>query len=272
MGLVQFFSEITFPPLVWFFQAVTFLGTEFFFLTLLPVLIWCWKKELAIPLTLILYSTFLINTGLKEWFQIARPDVVFHRADAEGFGFPSGHAQSAVMLWGYLAWRFKTYKWPALLIFLIGFSRVFLGVHTPAQVVGGWTIGATTLLIFVWLSSTIEKKNLVFPPLGTSLIFVFVGMTVSIQFPDPTVVKLSGLMAGACTAFLIEPRLIDFDPVTSLPKQVFKIIFAVAGVILVRVALKAVLPELPVSDWLRYGATGVWIGLGAPWLFNRIDN
>lgn len=272
MDLVQFFFGIKFPPLVWFFQGVTFLGTELFFLTLLPIIIWCWKKDLAIPLTLVLYITFLVNTGLKEWFQIPRPDPMFFRTEADGFGFPSGHAQSAAMLWGYLAWRIKSYKIPVLLILLIGISRIFLGVHTFSQVVGGWTIGASTLLAFIWASSTIEKKKLTFPPLGTVLIFLLFGIMISIQIPNHEVVKLSGLMAGACSAFLLEPYLIDFDPAVKWQKQILKIIVAVAGVILIRVLLKSALPDTLVSDWVRYASTGIWIGLGAPWFFNRLGD
>jgi len=272
MDLVSVLHNVQFPPLVWFFKAVTFLGTEFFFLTLLPIVIWCWKKEYALPLILLLYSTFLINTGLKEWFNIARPDLAFHRVHAEGLGFPSGHAQSAVMLWGYFAWRFKSYKWPVLLIFLIGFSRIFLGVHTTFQVVGGWTIGFVTLMASIWIMNTIEKKRLDFPPVGTALLFIFSGMLVAIQFPDPSIVKLSGLMAGVTAAFVLEPKLVDFDPSTKWFKQIIKIVIGVAGVLAVRISLKYILPDVLISDWLRYGLTGVWIGLGAPWLFRRLGD
>lgn len=270
--MVEALHGIQFPPLVWFFRGITFLGTEFFFLTLLPILIWSWKKELALPLTLLLYSTFLINTGLKEWFQIPRPDIMFHRADAEGYGFPSGHAQSAVMLWGYLAWRFKSYKLPIALIFLIGFSRVFLGVHTTLQVVAGWSIGFATLLLSIWIIETIKKRNLVFPPTGSVLLFVLLGMMISVQFPEPSIVKLSGLMSGITAAFIVEPYVVDFDPRTKWYKQVIKIIIGVAGVLAVRIILKSVLPEVLVSDWLRYGISGVWIGLGAPWVFRRLGD
>lgn len=272
MDLVQIFYKVDFPPLVWFFQAVTFLGTEYFFLTLLPILFWCYKKELGLPLTFILYFTFLLNTGLKELFEIPRPDELFHRADADGYGFPSGHAQSAVMLWGYLGYRYKWLNKALAMIFLIGFSRIFLGVHTLDQVVAGWTIGTVTLISFIWVEKIIKNRSLNFPPLGTSLAILLFGMMISIQFPDPTTVKLSGLMVGVSAGFLYEPHLVDFDPITRWSKILIKIILGVGGMLLIRTTLKFLLPDILVADWLRYGLSGVWIGLGAPLVFNKLGN
>lgn len=79
---------------------------------------------------------------------------------APGWSFPSGHATVATAVYGFIAYamtralpgfreRFEVGFWAAILILLVGFSRIFLGVHYVTDVLGGFMVGAFWLLIGV---------------------------------------------------------------------------------------------------------------------------
>ncbi len=90
----------------------------------------------------------------------ARPDEVFAWVPRGGYSFPSGHTTSSILFYGLLAfflWRMAkkgiARKLVVLVfgigIFLIGFSRVYLGVHWPSDVLAGWALGGSLLVVFI---------------------------------------------------------------------------------------------------------------------------
>jgi undecaprenyl-diphosphatase len=104
-------------------------------------------RELLLFLFAVIGSS-LLNPLLKSVFHLQRPTL--HRlVEQTGYGFPSGHAMGAFSLYGitaYLFWRHIRSKkglivWiavSAFLILAIGISRIYLGVHYPSDVVGGY--------------------------------------------------------------------------------------------------------------------------------------
>ncbi|MEA3459879.1 MAG: phosphatase PAP2 family protein, partial [Chloroflexota bacterium] len=129
-----------------FFQGVTFLGEENFYLLFLPLIYWCVDKRVGIGLAYISLSSIYLNSVLKPIFRIPRPSdpriaVLWEANDPS---FPSGHAQNAVANWGLLATQFRRRAFVALvalLILLIAFSRLYLGVHYPQDLMGGLLVG-----------------------------------------------------------------------------------------------------------------------------------
>jgi undecaprenyl-diphosphatase len=104
---------------------------------------------------------WILNGSLKELFQRSRPEVVPHLRDVYSLSFPSGHAMTSAVVYltlGALLMRIaerratKIYcmSAAALVTFLVGSSRIYLGVHYPTDVLAGWLIGLSWAL-FCWL-------------------------------------------------------------------------------------------------------------------------
>ncbi len=170
----------------------SFLGQEQFFLLILPTLYWSVDTRLGLRVGLILLVSVGLVTTLKMVFHGPRP--YWYSPQVQGFaaetsfGVPSGHAQNAVGVWGMLADGLKKkWAWPAAIavIFLIGFSRMYLGVHFPHDVIVGWLVGTLLLWAFLalwdrvgeWFTRLSVDQQLLFTFLA-SLVFILLGLLV----------------------------------------------------------------------------------------------
>ena len=152
-------------------KTFSYLGIEEFFIIFL-VCVWAVNYKLSIKLGVILMLSSSTNTIFKTLFAQPRPywtDLrVINGWGAEtGFGLPSGHSQTPLSLYGLLAVKLKK-RWFTILsifiIFMIGFSRVMLGVHFPTDVLVGWLFGGLLLWLFMKyedkFSGWFNKKSL----------------------------------------------------------------------------------------------------------------
>ncbi len=146
----------------------TFLGSEEFFLVVLPLVYWCVDASMGMRIGVIVLFTGGINDILKLTFHGPRPYWVSTQVKAlaaeTSFGVPSGHAQIATGLWGMAAAQIKRRWawWVAIfVIFMIGISRLYLAVHFPHDVLLGWAIGAFVLWGFLrwWDAIALWAKN-----------------------------------------------------------------------------------------------------------------
>jgi undecaprenyl-diphosphatase len=112
---------------------------------------------------------WLLNVALKELFQRARPQIVPHLREVLPLSFPSGHAMTSAAVYltlGALLMRIsknrltKIYCMAVAMLatFLIGVSRIYLGVHYPTDVIAGWLVGLSWAL-FCWIvERAIERR------------------------------------------------------------------------------------------------------------------
>ena len=249
---------------------VSLLGDDIFYVVLFPTIFWFWKRSKAVRLTVLLCTSIYINFVLKEAFQLPRPENVGF-IEADGFSFPSGHAQHAVVLWGYLAWTVrKHFAFASFTSFFIGLSRLYLGVHWPGDVVGGWVIGATLLVLFILLSGKIDRSrySLSAPPVAGILVVVtlWLGLFSSVTYSGIVMGALLGLIAGATAA--------NYVNIPSFSRS------TIAGAMVVTIGAAGLYGIYRVVSFLRDGGEGAlfivlavigfWISLGAPWLSGKV--
>lgn len=152
-------------------KAFSFLGSEDFFMMVLPLLYWSIDAALGLRVGIILLVGSSLNDAAKLAFHGSRPywlsTKVHAFASETSFGLPSGHSSTAVGVWGMLASQIKKpWMWISaiLIILLIGISRMYLGVHFPTDVVLGWLFGALILWVVLrlWEPTTtwLKKKSL----------------------------------------------------------------------------------------------------------------
>lgn len=148
--LIQSFGVWLVTPM----RLISTVGNEEFFLIVMPILYWSVDSALGLRVAVILLFSNGINAAVKLAVHSSRPYWISQDIQAysteQSFGFPSGHAQIAAGIWGYIATRLHSPRWRiflVVLIFLIGFSRVFLGVHFISDVAAGWAIGGLIVLL-----------------------------------------------------------------------------------------------------------------------------
>jgi len=168
LNIIYTLSSIRSPVGVGIFSLVTDLGGA---VVVVPVaffvcaMFW-YRKELlyAIGLFASLLGAELAKNIIKEIVMRPRPPVALHAVVENGWSFPSGHATEAMALYGFLiyaTWKFAPVQWRAPLtilfsaiILLVGFSRMYLGIHYPSDVIGGFAVGA----LFLWLGVLVGKR------------------------------------------------------------------------------------------------------------------
>ena len=128
------------------------------------------RKNYAIPAAVTLIFSALLNLILKNAFAVQRPDATEHLTNAAGYGFPSGHAMNGMVFISILLFLFLVHSenskiiiiipaiiFAAIFILLIGFSRMYLGVHTPTDILAGYSLGLS--ISIVSLKIYINKKR-----------------------------------------------------------------------------------------------------------------
>lgn len=126
-------------------------------------------KKIGIPIAVVAIVGSAINKAIKHIVMRPRPDVSLHLIDQGGWSFPSGHSISSLLLYGFLAWLILYYvkdKWAAnvatviltLLWMGVGLSRIYLGVHYPTDVLGGWMLGMVVMMVTMIIIEKIEIK------------------------------------------------------------------------------------------------------------------
>jgi membrane-associated phospholipid phosphatase len=281
LNFIIMIQKINTPLLDSFFRAITLLGDELFYLLLFPFLLWCVDFYLGIRVGIIFLLSVYVNSGAKEIFQQPRPfDLLpeIQKVHASGYGFPSGHAQSSLVVWGSIAY-WKKQIWirnlSVLLILLIGFSRIYLGVHFPTDILGGWLFGGLILglsyFIFLKIKLDFIQGNMIFKIIGITL---FPVILLQIQ-SSPDIISSVAALTGVGYGLLFFHSFIEGIQPGNWLQRLFSFLVGIIGMGILYLGLKLILPSegqsfYQLSRFFRYLLLGIWISFGAPWLFIRM--
>lgn len=309
------------PVIIWFqglgdwligpMKLFTFLGNEEFYLLLMPIVLWCVNARLGFHGGLIILTSSSLNSILKLAFGLPRPYWVSKQVQAFGggttFGLPSGHAQNAISIWGWLATQIR-HRWGRIslgfVIFMISISRIFLGVHFPTDVLAGLAVGALLLWGLIKLEEQVQKrlKELrvgmkVLAAFAASLIVLVMGIAINfvtserpvpqswvdqaeVAYPQADSIDPRGqndltAIAGALFGFSAGGALLfswrGFNASGSLEKRALRYLVGVIGIAALYYILKLIFPsgDTFLAQTLRYVRYAA-VGFWASYLAPRL--
>ncbi len=274
--LIAFLQNLRLGPVEYLFRAITFLGDDEFYMIFFSVLIWCVNKSLGFWGAFVLLSSATVSNLIKDITLLERPPIEGVTHPEGSYAFPSGHTLTAVTVWGYLGVRLKNknfWIWVFAAVILIAFSRMVLGYHFLGDILGGFAFGIPFLLLFLWVGNLLAEKGLIdkftTPLLLALSIAVPVFLVAVLPGADPP--KILGYLAGASFGYIIEKEKLRMTVKSPIYFQIFKVIAGVVVLFGIIVGLGGLLPsDVTPLGFIRYALGGVWVTLGAPYLFTSV--
>jgi glycerophosphoryl diester phosphodiesterase len=275
-----------FQPIAVFF---TRLGYQEFYIFVLPLVYWCIDRSTGVALAFLSLLSIWINNAVKYLFAIPRPSDLRIRVPLPESdpSFPSGHAQNAVVVWGYLAYRMRSWVfWAVAGIAILGISlsRIVLGVHYPQDMIGGWLIGLVVLVTYAkaapsvgrWLDrQRLALQLVVAVTIPLLLMYLHPAHTEGL-YPAQWAIRPMSAALGIGVGMAMERAYVRFDVRGSWWRRVLRFLVGIAVVAVSYVVLSLAIPD-GLSNSLqsglrivRYALLG-WVGsFLCPWLFLRL--
>ncbi len=296
MAFLRFLEGLRTPFGDAFFSTITHLGEETFFIVFGLIFFWCINKKEGYYLLSIGFIGTVVNQFLKLLFRVPRPWVKDEnftiveaaREEATGYSFPSGHTQSSVGVFGGIA-RWNKKLWLRIICIaacvLVPISRMYLGVHTPADVLVSVIIA---LILIFGLYPLIHKcfENIkAMRILLVSMIVLSVGLLTFVtlyNFPSDVdmtnlengtknAYKMLGCTLGIWVAFELDNKFIKFDTSGTLLAQILKFSIGVIPLLVIKSGLKSPLYALFggsfLADGVRYFLIVMFAGCVWPLTF-----
>jgi hypothetical protein len=257
----------------------------------LPLVVWCFDEKKGIRLGITLMISILLNMVLK--FALDQPRPFWEAWDpavgiiSERFnGFPSGHAQNSLVM-GIIAasWGGKKRHYALALFFslLIGFSRIYLGVHFPTDLLGGWILGGLVLGGYFLLGGRVEAALIKGGPRLQRIAAAAAAFVMILYRPQAEILMPGAFVLSMGLGYSFTARRFRFSA-----EGVFgrtgtarfltlgaRFIAGAAGMTLIFIVLErldrgAESPYYLLFYFFSLLFPGLWVYSGAPWLFQRL--
>ncbi len=271
--VLQYLENIRTDFLTMIFTTITILAEKYFLILLLSILYWCVDKIKSVRLSWFVLVNGNVTGIIKNSVAMPRPFeagvVIPIRAEtATSYSFPSGHTGAATSFWGGSMVIFKSTPVIILgiiMILLTGFSRLYLGVHWPVDVLGALLFG----VISIYLADvTLGEKAVMsrWHVIGASL-FVCLIMLLPV---DGDLYKMAAALWGLTLGIYVEQNFIHFEVKQKTKIQILKLIIGITGMLIFYIGCKKLFPDDKIFHMLRYSLVLFWISAGAPYLFKKL--
>ena len=239
---MEWVLSIRSPIITPLFQYITWLGYSDFLFLFIPFCYWFCDRRIYSALPQFVFISALLNSFAKSLFKDPRPDDSLNidpwlNTFDPSFGFPSGHAHLAVVIWGFIFLKSNNIFIKAvamLLLVSISFSRIYLGVHDIGDVIGGVILGIISLLFIEFLLkdrlvllNQFDSKypGLIYLLLVIILLFIWPNDDISI------VIGLGFLIIGFWLGQFIDKRSFEFNNSFNLKLKFISGVIALVGFI-----------------------------------------
>ena len=297
--------QVLSPALDGIMNGFSFLGRIEFYLVFIPFIYWAVDRRIGVRTLLILIYTDFIASSFKLLFHEPRPywigDVKPLSAETS-YGIPSSHSSNSLAVGGYLITRVKEnwLKWLiGIVVFFIAFSRLYLGVHFPQDVLFGWLIGFAVLwavtkwgkLVRDWLDGKSLSTQIGLGFLDSILIALtgFIIRFIIAGTPDPVewsqysteartvtqFITLAGAAFGTYAGYALMRKYASFDAKGDWTKRGIRYLVGIFGLLLLYFGLSQLFDLFAVDEsvpgyilrYIRYSLATFWATFLAPWIF-----
>ena len=265
MEFLYLLERIRVPGLNECMLLITHLGEEMTFLVLAMVFFWCVDKKRGYLIMSVGFMGTMLNQFMKLWFRIPRPWVLdpdftileAAREAAAGYSFPSGHTTSAVATFGAIGITSQNKKtsWICVILaVLVGMSRMYIGVHTPTDVLVG---ALTSIILLLMLYRPVMNGKHMYGVLKVMMVLAIGLLAFVMLYPFPEDVDAHNLESGLKNAFtmvgsvggvgfvyLMEKKYVNFDTRAVWWAQILKAVLGFGLVLAVKEGLRAPLEAL----------------------------
>ena len=299
MEVLYFFESIRNVVLDTFFSVITLGGEETVFMALGMIFFWCVNKYRGYYLLCVGFAGTVINQFLKMLFRVPRPwikdpnfTIVESAKDAAtGYSFPSGHTQTSVGLFGGIALTTKQI-WLRIvgiaLAVLVPISRLYLGVHTPADVLVSTIVALILVFAFLPLFKKAEKSPaIMYTIFGVfaAAIIAFICFVCLYEFPADVYTDglhnlesarkngftLLGCIVGLTVVYTVDRKWLNFTTEAVWWAQIIKVVGGLGLVLaakeLLRAPLEALVGNVLAARSIRYFLIVIVAGLVWPLTF-----
>ena len=309
--VIKLIQQIENPGLTALTKFISVMGSAYFFIPVILFIFWWMDEKRGLLFGILTIVSGWINVFAKEVLQHPRPfnlepslGLVF----VPGYGAPSGHAKLSLTFWlAMAAWlshlwmekkqhfltsRSFVWAFSILIILLVGFTRLYLGVHFPTDIFAGWLLGLIILAIWLIPGPSLMNRLAQAGLRAQNISAAVIALLMNALLPEDK--TLPALFLGFCIGYNLMKHRFPFSAQGEISEKkpginimLFRCLTGFIGMAVIFLASRLIFPgegslfgnitlwgrDSPFYDighFFRFGLLGFWVSAGAPYLFKAM--